>query len=294
MLSRRGKGERPVLAGFTLYQLYWFFLIYSFLGWCAEVVFAAVTTGKLVNRGFLNGPVCPIYGFGMLAALVALAPVRQNLGLLFLGGMALASAIELAGGWALKKLFHTSWWDYSDQPFNLGGYICLSFSLLWGLAVVGVVRLVHPPIEAMVAAMPRPLGLSLGAVLGAVFLCDLAATVCTIAGLQRDLRELQRLAAALHRGSDLLTEQVGGAALAADEKLETGREKLAEGRQELAEIQAGTRAELEMRLDLLRARILDRRLGARRLLRAFPRMKSAHTGELIANLFADVKEKLKK
>lgn len=263
-----------MLAGFTLYQLYWFFLIYSFLGWCAEVVFAAVTTGKLVNRGFLNGPVCPIYGFGMLAALVALAPVRQNLGLLFLGGMALASAIELAGGWALKKLFHTSWWDYSDQPFNLGGYICLSFSLLWGLAVVGVVRLVHPPIEAMVAAMPRPLGLSLGAVLGAVFLCDLAATVCTIAGLQRDLRELQRLAA--------------------DEKLETGREKLAEGRQELAEIQAGTRAELEMRLDLLRARILDRRLGARRLLRAFPRMKSAHTGELIANLFADVKEKLKK
>ena len=110
------------------------------LGWCLEVCFCTINTGQFVNRGFLNGPVCPIYGFGMVLVIVALTGFSGNLPALFLGGMVLTSAIELAGGWALKKLFHTSWWDYSDQPFNIGGYICLKFSLAWGLCVVVVMR----------------------------------------------------------------------------------------------------------------------------------------------------------
>ena len=119
----------------TFYDLLWYFTIYSFLGWCSEVIFATVTTGKFVNRGFLNGPVCPIYGFGMVLVLAILTPVQQSGLALFFGGMILASALELAGGWALKKIFHTTWWDYSDQPFNLGGYICLKFSLAWGVCL---------------------------------------------------------------------------------------------------------------------------------------------------------------
>lgn len=130
----------------TFYDLLWYFTIYSFLGWCSEVIFATVTTGKFVNRGFLNGPVCPIYGFGMSLVLLVLLPFSDNIPLLFIGGALLTSAIELVGGWALKKFFHTTWWDYSDQPFNLGGYICLKFSILWGLCVVVVIRIVHTAI----------------------------------------------------------------------------------------------------------------------------------------------------
>ena len=122
-----------MLFGFTLYQIAAYFLIYSFLGWCVEVAYAAVTRGKLVNRGFLNGPVCPIYGFGMLALLFALTPLLDNNLLLFVGGVIIPSAIELAGGWLLYRLYHTRWWDYTDRPFNVGGFICLEFSLYWGL-----------------------------------------------------------------------------------------------------------------------------------------------------------------
>ena len=114
-------------------QLLLYFFLYAFLGWCAEVAFAAVTTRQLVNRGFLNGPQCPIYGFGMVALLVVLGPWRQNLPAVFFGSMVLATLVELVGGWLLYRLFHTRWWDYTDQRWNLGGYICPKFSLLWGL-----------------------------------------------------------------------------------------------------------------------------------------------------------------
>ena len=111
------------VCGFSLYQVFAYFLIYSCLGWCLEVIYAAVTTGKLINRGFLNGPVCPIYGFGMVIVLFALTPLSHSLLLLYLGGVILPSVLELVGGWALYKLYHTRWWDYSDYPFNIGGYI---------------------------------------------------------------------------------------------------------------------------------------------------------------------------
>lgn len=107
-----------MVCGFSLYQILAFFLIYSCLGWCLEVIYAAVSTGQLVNRGFLNGPVCPIYGFGMIIVLFTLSPLADNLLLLYLGGVILPSVLELVGGWALYKLYHTRWWDYSDFPLQ--------------------------------------------------------------------------------------------------------------------------------------------------------------------------------
>ena len=96
-----------MVCGFSLYQILAFFLIYSCLGWCLEVIYAAVSTGQLVNRGFLNGPVCPIYGFGMIIVLFTLSPLADNLLLLYIGGVILPSVLELAGGWgALQALPH--------------------------------------------------------------------------------------------------------------------------------------------------------------------------------------------
>ena len=93
----------------TIYEIAWYFFIYAFLGWCTEVSFFAVKKGKFVNRGFLNGPVCPVYGFGLVAVIAALTPLKDNLLLLFLGSVLITSALEFLTGWALEKIFHTRW-----------------------------------------------------------------------------------------------------------------------------------------------------------------------------------------
>ena len=222
---------------YSVYQLLWLFLIYSFLGWCVEVSFVAVTSGRVVNRGFLNGPVCPIYGVGMLGALLLLEPVSGNLLLLFLLGMLLCTLVELIGGWVLERTFHTRWWDYSDEPFNLGGYICLRFSIMWGLAVTFAVRLIHPLIFAMVNWIPMlPGGILLGLLYG-LFTADFVLTLITVIGLRKQLGELERVGKALHAMGDTISDRVGNSALAADAKLESakqaGQERVAEGKEKL-------------------------------------------------------------
>ena len=131
-----------------------FFFVYAFLGWCVEVSFVAITRGKVVNRGFLNGPVCPIYGVGMVGILYALEPLKDNAIVLFIGGVVICSVLELFTGWILDKIFRMRWWDYSDEKFNIGGYVCLAFSFMWGMAVVFAVKFVHHPIMAVVKKIP--------------------------------------------------------------------------------------------------------------------------------------------
>ena len=211
------------ICGFSLYQVFAYFLIYSCLGWCLEVIYAAVTTGQLINRGFLNGPVCPIYGFGMVIVLFALTPLSRSLLLLYLGGVILPSALELVGGWALYKLYHTRWWDYSDYPFNIGGYICLEFSLLWGVGTLIVMKLVHPIIANAVALIPPLVGLILMFLLYAIYAADTIATAFAASDLARDLDALEKVADSMHAVSDAMTELLGTNAMAMDQKMDESR-----------------------------------------------------------------------
>ena len=211
------------VCGFSLYQVFAYFLIYSCLGWCLEVIYAAVTTGNLINRGFLNGPVCPIYGFGMVIVLFALTPLSHSLLLLYLGGVILPSALELVGGWALYKLYHTRWWDYSDRPFNIGGYICLEFSLLWGVGTLIVMKLVHPIIADAVALIPPLVGLVLMFLLYAIYAADTIATAFAASDLARDLDALEKVADSMHAVSDAMTELLGTNAMAMDQKMDESR-----------------------------------------------------------------------
>ena len=211
------------VCGFSLYQVFAYFLIYSCLGWCLEVIYAAVTTGQLINRGFLNGPVCPIYGFGMVIVLFALTPLSHSLLLLYLGGVILPSALELVGGWALYKLYHTRWWDYSDYPFNIGGYICLEFSLLWGVGTLIVMKLVHPIIANAVALIPPLVGLILMFLLYAIYAADTIATAFAASDLARDLDALEKVADSMHAVRDAMTELLGTNAMAMDQKMDESR-----------------------------------------------------------------------
>ena len=228
----------------TIYAAVCFFMIYSFLGWVLEVVYHAVGHGIIVNRGFLNGPVCPIYGIGViliftLAELVYEDGVEAtNTLVLFAGGLFFATVVELIGGYALDKLFHARWWDYSSEPFNLNGYICLKFSILWGLAIVFVVRVMHPFIAAHTAeAIPA----------------DTVVTVAIVHGLNKQISELDEMRANMRIVSDHLTDRIGKGSLRTAQRIEGGQVQAALAKAELAGKIEESKAEAAAKIEAARA-----------------------------------------
>lgn len=274
---------------YSFYSMAWTVLIYAFFGWCTEVIYAAVNTGKFVNRGFLNGPVCPIYGFGMLLVLVVLGPVRDNLLLLFFGGMLLTSFLEFLTGFILEKLFHQKWWDYSNTPFNLCGYICLKFSILWGAAVVLVVNAVERPIEFLLKNIPEKLGVVLLAVLLTAFLADFILTLIAMLKLPKRLRAMAEIEAGLKKISDEIGEKLYIAADRVMTQDEVLKENLAEKRSQLDEKRTAfekKRAELEERYKRLTQ---STSLQHRRILKAFPKLSEKRN--TVKGLFETLKKR---
>ena len=279
-----------------LYHILWIFFIYAFLGWCTEVSYAATKTGRFVNRGFLNGPWCPIYGLGVVIVLAFLEPLKNNLLLLFLGSVVLTSALEWLTGFLLEKLFAQRWWDYSDEPFNLSGYICLRFSLAWGFACVFVVKLLHPTVLLFIRLIPRPVGVILLVVLCAVMAVDLAATVLAITKLNRRLALIDELAGHIREASNDFGEDLAERVLDAAEKgadwredLEELSERLSQRREELSDNLDELKDDFQSRVEARREQnrrqlqewkdsvqaLMDKNtFGQKRLMKAFPSLRS--------------------
>ncbi|OFI07014.1 hypothetical protein CLOACE_06000 [Clostridium acetireducens DSM 10703] len=129
---------------YNFYNLLFYFIVYSFLGWCLETIYATIKNKNFINRGFLFGPFCPMYGFGALSIIIFLKPFRNSILFLFIFSIILTSILEYLTGYILEKFFHTVWWDYSDNFLNIKGRICLSFSLLWGILSVFFIYEIHP------------------------------------------------------------------------------------------------------------------------------------------------------
>ncbi|HNW85860.1 MAG TPA: hypothetical protein PKJ47_02830 [Candidatus Limiplasma sp.] len=267
----------------------WYFYLYAFVGWCAEVAFAAVKNGRFVNRGFLNGPVCPIYGVGLVAVLWALSPFQHNLLALYLGAVVLTTGIEWATGFFMEKLFHQRWWDYSRMPLNIGGYVCLLFSLVWGVACVFIVEVLHPLVARLVLMLPQPWSVLLLAVFSATLLADVCVTVATVTRLNRRLSQIDDVAAAIRAVSDRLGNTLADGALALKTTDEIACDDLAEAqlraKNALLAADEKTRAELKAR----HAELIERlERGQSRILNAFPALRSvqhpAALGEMKARL----------
>ena len=169
------------------------FLAYSFLGWTCETIYCSIGQGKFVNRGFLNGPLCPVYGFGAMAVLVFLRPIQNNIPLLFLCGMLVTSVIEYITGYLLEKLFATKWWDYSTYRFNIHGRVCLRNSLMFGVLSVVAARVVDPVVRGAIVSLPFWASVSMSAVLLVILLVDLVLTVRTILDINSVLRQFHQL-----------------------------------------------------------------------------------------------------
>ncbi len=192
----------------SLEEMIMYFFIYSFLGWVLEVAFHALKCGKFINRGMLAGPVCPIYGFGAVIIICILEPIKNNLFLLFIGSAILCTFLEYIAGLALDKLFHKRWWDYSDVPYNIGGYVCLQFSVYWGIGGIMLIRDIQELIGSFVNIFSTELILIANVIFIIAMFIDAFVTVNSINKMNRKLELLEDLQKEIHNISDYIGENV--------------------------------------------------------------------------------------
>ena len=162
-----------ILLGYTPAQWVLFFFLYSFLGWIWESSFVSIREHRWVNRGFLHGPLLPIYGFGAVSILLFTLPVAQNPLLIFLMGMTGATLLEYITGYAMERMFHVRYWDYSMYRWNLNGYICLPASLCWGVFSLVMVKLIHPLLGGWTASLPETLAVPAALTLAGLTTADM-------------------------------------------------------------------------------------------------------------------------
>lgn len=155
------------------------FVFYSFVGWVFEIVYCALLARQLVNRGFLYGPYCPVYGAGALANLLILGTVSNPFAIFFLSAL-ICGGIEYATAWALDKLFHAKWWDYSNMRFNLQGRVCPQGLILFGVMAVLQLKFFHPWLAAATSHIPETTLFFLTGFLCAVLLIDVVATIARL------------------------------------------------------------------------------------------------------------------
>lgn len=280
-------------------------ILYSFLGWCGEMVYCSIGQRKLCEkRGFLNGPLCPIYGHGALLVLVVLGQRWNNPISTFLIGMVLTSTVEYLTSYLMEKLFHMRWWDYSHHHFQLNGRICLLNSTLFGLACLVLRYVVHPRVmEPILWLFDHGLAVPLALALFALYVTDIVLSVRSAIQIGNRLEKL-------HAIYDELTEKLEALKAEQLQKQEAQRSRLefalSEARQAAAERRAEAAQALQERLEPLSelgdefAQRLERakaearqRLEAiyagqdffeRRLMRSFPALRSPRHGEFLKKL----------
>lgn len=178
------------IMGIDVYHILNWFFIYSFLGWVWESCYVSAKERRWVNRGFVTGPVCTIYGCGAVAVYLFLWPLEDQIVLLYFGGMIVATVLEYITAWLMETIFHASWWDYSTQPYNLQGRICLGASLGWGLFTVILFKVFHPGVEKIVSLYSVSAGKIAVMCIMIVHLMDLTASASAAFGLKNKLEHL--------------------------------------------------------------------------------------------------------
>ena len=160
------------ILGTDLYHIVQWFLIYSMLGWLVESIYMSVCNRKLTNRGFMRGPMCPIYGVGALTVYFLLCPVCHNIFLLYFSGARVATSLEYVTAKIMLRIFGEVWWDYSQKPFNYKGILCLESTIAWGFYTLGLFLFLHKGVEYIVNSYSFQTGTRLGSVLILIFSVD--------------------------------------------------------------------------------------------------------------------------
>ena len=265
----------------------WFLwlMIYSVIGWVYESTICSIGQRKLINRGFLNGPYCPIYGTGAVLVLLVLGRI-QNPVLLFFAGAVLTCSLEYLTSWLMEKLFHARWWDYSKRKFNIGGRVCLIGAVVFGAFSVVLILVLHPWVKSLTDRLTDTALTWICAILLVGIVSDLIVTVKGLLGTHAVFAEYAVL---LQQKRRELSEKLR---LGAEEGRERIRELSAEERMKLreaAELGAEERKKIRRTTEEERERFyakLQMRLNAqqRRTINSFPQWKLTRNNEVLDGL----------
>ena len=151
-------------------------VFYSFLGWAYESALLTVVLRQWTNRGFLHGPLCPIYGIAAILAIALFYGRKKNVFFLFFVGMIMATGLEYIASVVLEFFFNTRWWDYSARPFNIQGRVCLLGAAIFGTMVVLLIRVMHPQVEKFAARIPDKIKIALAAIFVVAIAMDFVVT----------------------------------------------------------------------------------------------------------------------
>lgn len=309
--------------GIEFFDIFYNFFIYCFIGWIYESTYVSIKQRQWVNRGFLNGPVIPIYGCAATLLYIAFFNERmlpttlqksiRSILIIFIAGMLLASALEFVTSWVMEKLFHAKWWDYSNIPLNIQGRICLPVALFWGLLSVAMAELIQPQMDKLVAKIPRHAGEIAGYVIFTIFAADFVMTVAATLQLDKKVTKMQKLREDLAEALEKLRlyetkeelrekladspvyEYFGNKKSEFEQNVEKWLEKHKASLDERAEERSKTKEEFRARLEEFSANYQKQksnflnRFIYRRIFKAFPNMKTTRSKEA----FADFKERIR-
>ncbi len=164
------------------------FFFYSAAGWCLETTYCSIGEKRFINRGFLTGPLCPIYGTAALVLIILIYnPFKDNMLVVFLLGIVLCDIVEFFTSLIMEKLFAARWWDYTYELFNLSGRICLKHSLYWGVISIAFVKVIHPAVDNLYSKINGDYLIYILIGVLAVFTADVINAVIKAA----DIRKLQ-------------------------------------------------------------------------------------------------------
>lgn len=187
----------PVLFGVPVSTVFLYFIFYSFAGWVMETVYCSIKEKRFVARGFLLGPVCPIYGVGVLAMFFLFSHQNHHLLYFYIAATIVMSVWEYFVGWLLEKTTHIKYWDYSNQKFNLNGRISLVICLLWGILAYIAVFQVHPQVENIFQMIPAWLRYTLTGSFGTLLLVDTVTTIRKLALMTKWMIKLEEVSGEL-------------------------------------------------------------------------------------------------
>ena len=156
----------------TVYNYILYFIIYSLVGWLLEVLLKYVDDKKFVNRGFLLGPICPIYGYGVLLIILLIGCNDNDLLSIFLKSIFICSILEYFTSFIMEKLFKARWWDYSQRRFNINGRICLETMLPFGMGATIILYSIHPKVIYLVNLIPYNIKTMISIIFLALYLID--------------------------------------------------------------------------------------------------------------------------
>lgn len=176
-----------------LFDILTYFVIYSFLGWAMESTVRSVCEKKIINTGFLKGPFCPIYGFGATIIYLFLNSLGNKPIILFFVSVIVLTLWEYIVGVLLEKIFHTKYWDYSDQKFNLQGRVCLVNSICWGILGVAFVKYIHPFIQSCISKVDRTLLIYTITIFTIIFIVDMITSIIKIKNIKTTLEKVENL-----------------------------------------------------------------------------------------------------